>query len=57
MKKALVLVGVIVVFSVLGALLDTWLGITFPSSRVAFAHYVFWMLYGSAIYAAISAKI
>jgi hypothetical protein len=56
MKKALVLVGVIV-FPVLGALLDTWLGITFPSSRVAFAHYVFWMLYGSAIYAAISANI
>jgi hypothetical protein len=56
MKKALVLVGVIV-FPVLGALLDTWLGITFPSSRVAFAHYAFWMLYGSAIYAAIRAKV
>jgi hypothetical protein len=57
MKKALVLVEVIVVFSVLGALLDTWLGITFPSSRVAIAHCVFWMLYGFAISAAKSAKI
>jgi len=57
MKKALVIVVVIVVFSVLGTLLDIWLGITFPSFGAAVAHKVFWLLYGSVLGVTVSANI
>ncbi len=57
MKKILALLGLMLVLSVLGAMLDTVLGISYPSFTIGVIHKFFYMAYGAAIILVAIARI